>query len=192
VSLAVYENFARAFAGVGKAQAIALWNGEKQLVHVTIAASDGTPMPAGGTLYTTLLGAIDNLHDPVQTFMLAGYLALAFNLTVALLIDETNYTTADVQAAVIAALTEAFSWQMRAFAQAVTEAEIVTLIQSTPGVLACNLSQLYLTGDKNGPKQKEPPAFLAASPARWYHGAIQPAQLLLLNPSGVTLQEMAP
>ena len=192
VSLADYENFTRAFAGVGKAQAIALWNGEKQLVHVTIAASDGTPMATSSALYATLLGAITDLHDPVQTFMLAGYRALAFNLTVALLIDETNYATAVVQATVIAALTEAFSWKMRAFAQAVTEAELVTLIQSTPGVLACNLSQLYLTSDASGPKQKEPPAFLAASPARWYHGAIQPAQLLLLNPSGVTLEGMAP
>ena len=41
VSLDDYENFAQAFAGVGKAQAIAVWSGETRLVHLTVAAADG-------------------------------------------------------------------------------------------------------------------------------------------------------
>jgi hypothetical protein len=61
-----------------------------------------------------------------------------------------------------------------------------------PGVRACLLSQLYLSNDPSGPSQKEPPPFLPASPARWEAGAVQPAQLLLLNPAGVTLKEMTP
>ncbi|SPE40630.1 hypothetical protein SBA3_3800022 [Candidatus Sulfopaludibacter sp. SbA3] len=192
VSLADYENFAHAFAGVGKAQAIAVWSGETRLVHLTVAASDGTSVVKGSFLYTTLRNAIVNLKDPVQTFLLAGYQPLPFNLTAAILVDKTNYDSATVQAAAASALSAAFSFPMRAFAQAATEAEIVTLIQSVPGVLACNLSQLYLTSDPSGPAQTEPPPFLAAAPARWENGAIQPAQLLLLNAAGVTLKEMAP
>jgi uncharacterized phage protein gp47/JayE len=192
VSVADYENFARAFAGVGKAQAIAVWSGETHLVYLTVAASDGTSVKTGGSLYTTLVNAINNLKDPVQTFRVAGFQSLAFNLTAALLVDKVNHTLAGVTAAVTSALRAAFSFSARSFAEAVTEAEIVTLIQSVPGVRACTLSQLYLTSDANGPSQKEPPAFLAASPARWESGAIRPAQLLLLNHAGVTLKEMAP
>jgi hypothetical protein len=73
----------------------------------------------------------------------------------------------------------------------VTAAEIVTLIQSVPGVIATDLMQLYLTTDPSGPNQTEPPPFLAAAPARWESGAMQPAQLLLLNPLGATLTEMS-
>ena len=71
-----------------------------------------------------------------------------------------------------------------------TAAEIITLIQSVPGVIATDLSQLYLTSDPTGPSQTEPAKFLTASLARWQGGSIQPAQLLLLNPLGLTLQEM--
>jgi predicted phage baseplate assembly protein len=192
VSLADYENFARAFAGVGKAQAIAVWSGETHIVYLTVAASDGSSVKKGSSLYTTLVGAINNLKDPVQIFQVAGYQSLAFSLKAALLIDKVNFVSDTVQAAVVATLTAAFSFNARAFAQAVTEAEIVALIQSVPGILASNLSQLYRTGDPAGPMQKEPPPFLAASPARWENGAIQPAQLLLLKSAGITLTEMMP
>ena len=192
VSLADYENFARAFAGVGKAQAIAVWSGETRLVHLTVAASDGTSIKKGSGLYTTLLNAIGAWKDPVQSFEIGGFQSLKFNLTAALLVDKLNFDSAAVHDAAAAALTAAFSFAERTFAQAVTEAEIVTLLQAVPGVLACVLSQLYLSNDPSGPSQKEPPPFLPASPARWQGGAVQPAQLLLLNPAGVTLKEMTP
>jgi hypothetical protein len=192
VSLADYENFARAFVGVGKAQAIAVWSGETRMVYLTVAAADGSSIQKGSQLYNTLLGAINGLKDPVQIFQVGGYQSLAFNLSAALLIDKVNFDKAAVYAAVTSALIAAFSFDNRAFGQAVTAAEIVTLIQKVPGVLACDLSQLYLSGDPAGPGQTEPPAFLASSPARWENGAVQLAQLLLLNAAGVTLKEMAP
>ncbi len=43
VSLQDFEDFSRAFAGIGKAQAVPLWNGQSQLVHITVAAADGFP-----------------------------------------------------------------------------------------------------------------------------------------------------
>jgi hypothetical protein len=46
VSLNDYENFCRAFAGVGKAQAIEIWSGQSRAVHVTIATSDGASVDA--------------------------------------------------------------------------------------------------------------------------------------------------
>jgi hypothetical protein len=191
VSLDDYENFARSFAGIGKAQAVAMWNGEKRLAHVTIAGADGSAVDPSSPLFAQLMLAIDLAHDPVQLVQLGSHQPLTFNLAAAILIDQPRYQPALVRAQVLRELADAFSFANRAFAQPVTSAEITTLVQSTPGVVAVNLTQLYLTNDPNGPGQTEPSAFIPASPARWANGAIQPAQLLLLNPLGVTITEMA-
>jgi hypothetical protein len=191
VSLDDYENFARAFAGVGKAQAVPVWSGKTRLVHITVGAANGDTIDSSWPLYQTLVQAIAGANDPVQTFLVAGYQLLLFNLTASILIDRTTYDPTVVLAQVGAALASAFSFEQRAFAQAVTAAEIIALVQSVAGVVAVDLTQLYLTGDPNGPGQTEPPPFLTALPARWQAGAIQPAQLLLLNPLGVTPTEMA-
>jgi len=57
-------------------------------------------------------------------------------------------------------------------------------------VIAVSLTQLYQTGDPHGPSQTEPLPFLPSLPARFENNVIQPAQLLLLNPLGMTLTEM--
>jgi hypothetical protein len=190
VSLYDYENFASAFGGIGKAQAIALWSGQTQLIHLTVAAASGDPVDPTSELYQSLLQAIALAHDPVQKFILASYQPLAFNFSAPVLIDKPRYQPADVFAALATALDAAFSFANRTFAQAVSAAEITTRIQSVPGVIASDLSQLYLTTDPTGPSQVEPPPFLPSLPARWENGSIQPAQLLLLNPLGANLTEM--
>ena len=186
VSAADYENFCRAFAGVGKAQAVEIWSGQTRLVHITIATSDGQTVDPSLPLYTTLLESIVKAHDPVQRFSIAGYRALVFNLKASLVLSP-RYQKSEILAQVTAALKADFSFANRSFAQAVTAAEIVRLIQSVPGVVATNLVQLYLTTNPKGPQQTAAPPFLASLTARWEFGKIQPAQLLLLNPLGVEL-----
>jgi len=135
---------------------------------------------------------VPKISAPVQKFLVAGFQPLTFNLTAGILIDQPKYEPSVVMAKVIAALTTAFSFANRAFALAVSAAEILKLVQAVPGVIAVDLTQLYRTGDPSGPSQTEPLPFLPVLPARWDNlaGAIQPAQLLLLNPLGVTLTEM--
>jgi baseplate J-like protein/repeat uncharacterized protein DUF346 len=191
ISLDDYENFARAFAGVGKAQAIAVWSGQTRLVHITIAQASGAPLAASAPLFQTLTQAIQAAHDPVQPFMVAGYQPLTFNLAASILVDTPRYVGQKVISQVAEVLKSAFSFASRSFAQPVTAAEIITMIQSVPGVIATNLSNLYYTTDSTGPFQSEPPAFLPAAPAHWAGGDIVPAQLLLLNPLGVTLTEIS-
>jgi hypothetical protein len=188
VSLDDYQNYAQAFPGIGKAQAVPVWSGQKRLIHITLAAAGGGPIDSTMPLYQNLVQGIARAHDPVQGYLVAGYQLQVFNVAASILIDQPTYQADVVMAQVAAALTSAFSFPSRAFAQPVTAAEIITLIQSIPGVIASNLTQLYLTSD--GPSQGEPPAYLPALPARWQGGTILPAQLLLLNPLGVSLQEM--
>jgi predicted phage baseplate assembly protein len=189
VSLEDYENSARAFAGIGKAQAMPLWSGESQIIHLTVAAATGGPVDPNSSPYVSLVRAIDSLRDPVQRVQVASYQPLLFNLTASVLVDS-RYPGADVLAAVTVALKIAFSFNNRAFAQSATAAEVVTIVQSVPGVIATDLTQLYFVTDADGPHQTEPAPFLLAAPARSEGGQIQRAQLLLLNPGGITLTEM--
>jgi hypothetical protein len=189
VSLDDYQNYAQAFPGIGKAQAVPVWSGQKRLIHITVAAAGGGPIDPTMPLYQNLVQGIAQAHDPTQGYLVAGYQLLVFNLTASILIDQPTYQADVVMAQVGAALASALSFPNRAFAQSVTAAEIITLIQSVAGVIASNLRQLYLTNDPGGPSQTEPPPFLTAQPARWQGGAILPAQLLLLNPLGVSLHE---
>jgi hypothetical protein len=191
VSLDDYQSFTQAFAGIGKAQAVAIWSGETRIIEITVAAANGSSILSTDPLYLTLVNAINLAHDPVQSFQVAGFQPLTFNLKASILIDEPTYQSSVVMANVLAALTTAFSFASRTFAQAVTAAEILTLIQAVPGVIAVDLMQLYITGDSTGPTQTEPPPFLTSLPALFENGAILPAQLLLLNPLGVTLTEMS-
>jgi Baseplate J-like protein/Repeat of unknown function (DUF346) len=190
VSVEDYQSFAQAFAGVGKAQAVALWNGHTTVVQITIAAADGSSVNLSDPLAQTLTQAITLAHDPVQNFVVAGFQPLTFNLTAGVLIDQPRYQASAVMSAVTSALTNAFAFSQRSFAQPVTAAEILELIQSIPGVIAVDLTQLYFTSDATGPNQTEPLPFLTALPARFASGAIQPAQLLLLNPLGAKVTEM--
>ncbi|HEX3984776.1 MAG TPA: baseplate J/gp47 family protein, partial [Acidisoma sp.] len=184
------QRFTQAFAGVGKAQAVQVWGGHKQVVHITVADAGGNTINSTSPLYQVLVQGINRAHDPVQDFLVAGYQSLVFNLTATILVDEPTYQFDVVEAQVIAAIAPAFSFANRAFGQSVTAAELITLIQSVAGVIATDLTQLYFTSDSTGPSQSEPPPFLIAQSARWQGNTILPAQLLLVNPLGISLGGM--
>ena len=137
----------------------------------------------------SLVQAIESLHDPVQRLQVASYQPLLFNLAASILVDS-RYPVGDVLTAVGFALKTSFSFKNRAFAQPATAAEIVTIMQAVPGVIATDLTQLYSVSDGGGSKQTQPMPFLPAATARWENGQIRPAQLLLLNPGGLSLTEM--
>jgi uncharacterized phage protein gp47/JayE len=188
VSLADYEDFARAFAGVGKAQAVDLWSGETHLVHVTVAGADGDPIDQNSDLFTNLVGGINNNRDPEQIVRVDSFQRLLFNLQAKVAVDSPRYIKADVFDAIEDALQEAFAFEKRAFGQMVTSAEVITIIQQIEGVIAVDLDYLYLSSDS-----AEFETLLPAQIARVNeNGLVQLAQLLVINPIGVTLEEMMP
>lgn len=193
VSLRDFEHFARAFAGVGKAGAAVLWNGEQRLVHLTVATASGDPVDPTSELYLNLKAGIAAAQDPVQKVVVASFEPVAFRLA-AKVLPDARHVAADVLAAVDAALRAAFSFDERAFGQPVTAAEVITVIQNVPGVIAVDLDRLYRSDDATGPSQTAPAAVLAVATARWEGGQIRPAQLLLLDadPLAISLSEMTP
>jgi hypothetical protein len=188
VSLTDFEDFAQAFAGIGKAQAIALFTGERRLVHLTIAAVNGDLVDPMSDLYHKLIDTIDQVRDPVHPVQVASYKPLYFKLVVNVQVDA-RYLKSLVFSAAETALKTAFSFPVRAFGQVVTAAEVITVIQQVPGVVAVDLDTLYLPPATGGLNQ-----VLPATIAHWNAAKqkIEPAELLLINPVGITLLEMQP
>ncbi|MBG1267329.1 putative baseplate assembly protein [Nostoc sp. WHI] len=183
VSIRDFEDFAQGFAGIGKAQAVPLWNGESQLVHITIAAVKGSDVPKDSQLYTKLVEAIDNARDPIQQVQVDSYQRLLFNVEARLLLDA-RYQTKLVQQDIHETLNKTFAFEQRRFAQEVTAAEVIAAIQTVKGVVAVDLDALYQLGQSKALKQTLP-----ALPARYdpQISTIYPAQLLRLNPEGIQL-----
>jgi predicted phage baseplate assembly protein len=192
VSLQDYQDFARAFAGVGKAAAVELWDGRQALVHVTIAGPQGEPVP--DNQLDKLRTAMDAARDPARELCLGGFEKLSFSLSAGVLIGEA-YVRSEVEAAIIAALKAAYAFDERAFGQPVNSAGVISTIQAVAGVVAVDLDKLYVDGKLvkfNNLLTSRSARFDSGSAVETTCGRVQPAQLLLINPNGITLLEMAP
>jgi predicted phage baseplate assembly protein len=184
VSLKDFEDFARGFAGIGKAQAIALRNQRTQIVQITVAAVNGGAVETSSSLYENLVKAIDGVRDPFQVVVqVDSYEKLLFNLEAKILLDA-RYLEAIVLDKVRQTLREQFAFEKRQFGQAVTASEAIAAIQTVEGIVAVDLDALYRLGTAKGLEQ-----ILPADSARWDNTktTILPAQLLLLNSQGITL-----
>ncbi|MGB2902524.1 MAG: putative baseplate assembly protein, partial [Candidatus Dechloromonas phosphoritropha] len=189
VSLRDFEDFAAAFTGIGKAQAVWLWDGEQRMVHLTVAGTDGAGLDPNAALYRNLLAAIDAARPPYQPLRVSPCRDLRFGLSAGLWIAP-DYETDKVLAAAAAALATAFGFAARGFGQPVTGSEVLAALQDVPGVIGCDLDQLIQVASgltvltANGPDGSIP-----ARSARWQGNSLQPADLLRLEPGAVTLTE---
>jgi predicted phage baseplate assembly protein len=194
VSLDDYAAFVRAFAGVGKAAAVALWHappgqplsaGEQRVVHVTVGTAAQRPLAVTDELHGRLLAAIDAARHPARPVVLDGYAERHFLVGVAVRIDPDRDSDA-VRAAVAAALASAFSFSGRDFAQDVTSAEVLAVAQRVPGVLGAVLDWLHLTGAPTVHDRLE------AKPARVEASVFAQAELLTVAADGITVRELTP
>jgi hypothetical protein len=185
VSLRDYEDFARAFAGVGKAQANWLWDGKRRVVHITLAAFDGGDVDPGSTLYQNLIRSITAASPPRQEVLVSSYTSLQFKLSATLCVDPL-YVPEKVEAAVRQTLQVAFSFDRREFGQGVAASEVITVMQGVEGMRFVDLDSLYLTT----PGTQTPPSPLTARRACWddQRKTYRPAELLTLHPYGIGLE----
>jgi len=186
VSLLDYESYARAYPGIGKARGDLLRIAGASLVHLTLAgATGGAP---GDDVLAHLQQSIVGASDPSQRFVAAAYAQRYFTLAAQIAVDP-RYRFDDVQPAVLAAVLAAFGFDARDLGQSVTAAEIVALIHRVPGVVAVDIVELLPYTDAAPPADPAPAFGARIDPAT---GSPLPAELLLVNPAGVTLTEMAP
>ncbi len=184
VSVQDFEDFAAAFAGIGKARAGVLWSGERRLVHLTVAGSDGGAVPEDSELHGNLRSAIDAARHPDQEVVVASFHPVHFTLEARLTVHPDHLEEV-VRAAVESVLLEAFSFDARAFAQDITTSEVLAAMQKVAGVVGVDLDLLDGADPFDAPR-------IQARPARWESGAIQPAELLTLDAAGLILTTERP
>jgi len=183
VSLQDFEDFAAAFAGVGKAQATWLWDGESRLVQLTVAADNGDPLVPSSLTYQNLTNAIRASGDPRARVRIDPYEQLTFQVEANVFV-KPEYEAAKVLAAVTAELQARFSFERRAFGQSVAQSDVMATIQLVEGVEAVELASLYLTGETAIVNP-----LLPALRARIDNGAIRAAQLLTVASDGVKVNQ---
>jgi len=133
VSTKDYADFSRTFAGIGKARAVRLTDGRRQLVHVTIAGADNIPIEKSSDLYRNLVSALHDFGDPYLPIQVDGreLLALILSANVKVL---PEYLWEAVEPNIRKALTGEFGFQKQELGQPVFLSTIIAVIQQVPGV----------------------------------------------------------
>lgn len=185
VSLQDFENLARSFAGIGKAQAQALHVGQSRLVHITVAAASGSEVDPKSKTYEDLCNSIDSFRDPIESVQVDGFQLRKFSIDALLIIDK-RYISDDVRSQVESSLLDAFSFDNRNFGQPVSAAEVFSVMQSVEGVIAIDLNKLELDNVESDSVSST--TILSSKKARVEDETILQAELLLLDTEGLKLR----
>jgi uncharacterized phage protein gp47/JayE len=177
VSLLDYEDFVRTMPGIGKVSVKPLAYGKTLLAHITVAASDGSPIPKDSAPYKNLIEAVGASNIASQKFQVDSYEKVFFNLSAHVLIDKQQ-DQSSIQSLIETNLAQTFSFANRDFGQDVEASEVLRLIQNINGVVSVQLTALYPV-DSSASLQPR----LRAKPACYDPATqmIDPAQLLLIN-----------
>ncbi|RJQ84783.1 putative baseplate assembly protein [Amycolatopsis panacis] len=133
LSVRDYADFTRARAGIGKAAAVQLSDGDRQVVHVTIAATGDVRIDPSSGLFTTLEDALAAFGDrgvPVRVAV-RDQVLLVLRAGIKVLPD---YSWNLVEPAVRAALLDRFSFAHRELGEPAYLSEVFSAIQAVPGV----------------------------------------------------------
>ncbi|KQP12268.1 putative baseplate assembly protein [Pseudorhodoferax sp. Leaf267] len=186
VSLPDYQDFARAFPGIGKARADLAWvDGASRVLLSVAGATGGAP---GDEVLANLRQAIADLSDPSQPFVVKASVLRYFRC-VARVQVEGRYIAADVLAAASARVQQAFGFEARDLGQSVTAAELLALLHQVPGVVAVDLEVLQPFGE--GAAAAAAAQAVPAFGGRWNVAgrSMLPAEWLLVNPAALDLVE---
>jgi len=210
VSVQDYQDFARSYAGIGKASAVELTDGRRQLVHVTVAGADDGLIDTNSDLYGNLRQSLLSYGDPSLAIRLEvrELMLLVIEARLRILPD---YLWEPVVVKVRGAMLAAFSFECRELGQDVLLSEVISVMQAIPGVayvdvdvlrgipekiidsLQSGQRRLVTPGDiadlLSGPLKdadnkniKEPPPRLDVNFAGFEGKALRPVQLAFLSP----------
>lgn len=183
VSLKDYEDFARGFSGIGKALATWTWFGELRGVFLTVAGSGGAPVAEESPLFKNLIAALRDSGDQLVSLKVKSFQPRSFRLTATITVDP-NFLPDKVKGEVEQKLFNAFSFEAREFGQPVHLSEVISIMQNVTGVVSVDVDQFYRS-DKSPERQ---PRIAAAVPQPDKDGEVSPAELLMLDPNGLSLE----
>jgi hypothetical protein len=183
VSLKDYEDFARGFSGIGKALATWTWFGELRGVFVTVAGAEGAQVTEQSPLYNNLLAAMRASGDQQVSLKLKSFQPRLFRLTATITVDP-DFLPDKVKAEVEEKLRSAFSFEARDFGQPVHLSEVISVMQNAAGVVSVDVDQFY----RSDQSPERLPRIAAAVPQPDKDDEVAPAELLLLDPNGLTVE----
>jgi hypothetical protein len=154
VSVQDYADFTRVYAGIGKASAALLSDGNRQLVHITIAGADDIPIETSSELYIHLCQSLHQYGDPYQPLQVSQreLKLLVISAGVMLLAD---YQWESVEPEIRSTLLETFSFDSRELGQDVHGSEVISAIQSVTGVAYVDLDVLDQVSEGIGVEELE-------------------------------------
>jgi hypothetical protein len=139
ISLRDFEDLASRFGGVAKAQAISVWDGELQAVHLTVAGVEGAAL--SDEHLKDLKRYLDQRRDPYRALLVDGYASVDIKVTATVRADPAHLNPV-VEAAVRAALDELFAFERRSFGQPVHLSDVYAALQSAAGVVSADVDAL--------------------------------------------------
>jgi hypothetical protein len=133
VSVQDYADFARRFAGIGKASAQRLTDGRRLLVHLTITGKDDIPIDPTTDLYQALVQALAQAGDPNQPVQIALRRLKVLVITAGVKVQR-DYTWESVAGNLRSALIDLYSFDRRELGQGAFLSEAVSTMQAVAGV----------------------------------------------------------
>jgi predicted phage baseplate assembly protein len=135
VGIRDYQDFARAFAGIGKAEAVHLFDADGPAVMMTVAGRDGPSLRDGAGVLQTLQSALDEYGDPSHATIVkaARYLRVLLVASVALAPDYIWSATAS---RLRQALLSRFGYASRDLGQPLHRSEVLAAMHAVDGVAA--------------------------------------------------------
>jgi Baseplate J-like protein len=211
VSVQDYEDFSRTYAGIGKARAVEVSDGSRQVVHITVAGADDIPIDKNSDLYKNLRRALLDFGDPYQAITLEIRELMLIVVSARIRI-HAEYQWEAVVTQIRSTMLEAFGFERRELGQDVLLSEAISVMQGVRGVAYVDVDVLRGIPEKveggptgrrlqtpaeiaervSGPLRdnkgnilnvKEPLTRISVNLAeRDSNGAILPAQLAFISP----------
>jgi len=189
VSTQDYEDFARTYAGIGKAAAALLSDGRRQAVHLTIAGSDDIPISTTSDLFINLRNALRQYGDPMQGLQLALRKVKLLMISAKVKLDP-DYLWEAVEPKIRAALLDTFGFARRELGQDALNSEAISAIQAQAGVVYVDLDVFDSVSEDAGVSGSfKLHHRIRAAKARPSAGAVRrlssilPAELVYLSPA---------
>lgn len=206
-----YADFARTFAGVGKAYAARLSDGRREVVHLTIAGADNIAIERTSDLWRNLRAALRRYGDTGVAVELAvrELMLLFISANVRILPD---YQWDKVAPQLRAKLLDIFSYEKRELGQDALLSEAIAALQRVTGVAYVDVDVFGGLAEKNDdgtvrtpedlldaaravaaslnnidPKQRKPNQRVAVNLPKLDGGTLRAAQLAYLPPEAPDL-----
>jgi hypothetical protein len=185
VSVQDYEDFARAFTGIAKAQARVLQPSAGTTIAITIAGDAGVVLAPSNPVWRHLAEGLRDRGDPHVPLQLLAHVPARFRLGLRVKCDP-DLEAKQVLAAVDAQLRARFSFAARALGQPVQQSEVFAAAHAVPGVVAVDITRFHRDATPSVQLR------LLAARMRVEAGVLAAAEVLVLDAGPLAQLEVMP